>query len=296
MIQVYNRTTKTYEEELIAGKKYIEWTYESPLGKNITELIAKKKLFSKIYGKFCDTKLSTTKISSFIESFNIDMNMAKKKAYEFTSFNDFFIRELTSEARPINKSENILISPGDGRLTAYENIDLDNIVQIKGLTYSLKELINDNTIANKYENGVCIILRLCPTDYHRFHFIDSGTPYESKHIKGYYYSVNPIALKNIPKLFCENKREWSLFKSDNFKDVLHIEVGATCVGSILQTYSSNIRVDKGDEKGYFKFGGSTTILFFEKDCVKIDNDILEQSKFGFECRVQFGESIGTKIK
>jgi phosphatidylserine decarboxylase len=264
MIQVYNRTTKTYEEELIAGKRYIEWTYESPIGKSITELIAKKKLFSKLYGMFCDTKLSANKIESFIENFNIDMTMAKKNVKEFTSFNDFFIRELTSDARPINKNENILISPGDGRITAYENISLDNIVQVKDLTYSLRELINDDTIANKYENGVCIILRLCPTDYHRFHFIDSGIPYENHYIKGHYYSVNPIALKAIPKLFCENKREWSLFKSDNFKDVLHIEVGATCVGSILQTYSPNKKVNKGDEKGYFKFGGSTTILFFEK--------------------------------
>ena len=294
MIQVYNRTTKTYEEELIAGKRYIEWTYESPIGKSVTELIAKKKLFSKLYGMYCDTKLSANKIQSFIENFNIDMTMAKKNVTEFASFNDFFIRELTAEARPINKNENILISPGDGRITAYENISLDNIVQVKNLTYSLKELINDDTIANKYENGVCVILRLCPTDYHRFHFIDSGIPYENHYIKGHYYSVNPIALKAIPKLFCENKREWSLFKSDNFKDILHIEVGATCVGSILQTYSPNIKVNKGDEKGYFKFGGSTTILFFEKDSVNIDSDILDQSKFGFECKVQFGENIGTK--
>lgn len=295
MIQVYNRTTKSYEEELIAGKKYIKWTYESPLGKNVTELIAKRKFFSKIYGMYCDTKLSTNKIPDFVEEFNIDMTMTEKKMDEFNSFNDFFIRKLTPEARPIKKDENILISPGDGRLTAYENIDLNNIVQIKGLTYSLKELINNENIANKYKNGVCLILRLCPTDYHRFHFIDSGIPCENHAIKGHYYSVNPIALNNIPKLFCENKREWSLLKSDNFGDVLNIEVGATCVGSIIQTYSPNTRVNKGDEKGYFKFGGSTTILFFEKNRVRIDKDILEQSNSGFECKVQFGEAIGSKF-
>lgn len=295
MIQIYNRTTKSYEEELVAGKKYIKWTYESPIGKGITELIAKKKLFSKMYGIYCDTKLSANKISSFIDNFNIDMDISQKNIHEFTSFNDFFTRKLTSGARPINKDNTILISPGDGRITAYENIDLDNIVQIKGLTYSLKELINNDTIANKYSGGTCIILRLCPTDYHRFHFIDSGIPCETHHIKGHYYSVNPIALKSIPKLFCENKREWSTFKSDNFKDILHIEVGATCVGSIIQTYSPNLRVNKGDEKGYFKFGGSTTILFFQKNCVKIDDDILDQSRLGFECKVLFGENIGTKV-
>lgn len=294
MIQIYNRNTKSYETELVAGKKYIEWTYESPIGKGITELIAKRKIFSKLYGKYCDTKLSSKKIPAFVDEFNIDMNLAKKDIKDFTSFNDFFTRELISEARPITNDPDILISPGDGRLTAYENIDLDNIVQIKGLTYSLRELIKDDSIASKYENGTCIILRLCPTDYHRFHFVDSGTIGPNHAIKGSYYSVNPIALKNIPKLFCENKREWSILRSDNFGDVLTIEVGATCVGSIIQTYSPNSKVNRGDEKGYFKFGGSTTILFLKKGVAKIDEDIIHQTKLGFECAVKLGEHIGHK--
>ncbi|HIG0358583.1 TPA: phosphatidylserine decarboxylase [Clostridium sporogenes] len=295
MIKVYDRTTETYEEELIAGKKYLKWMYSSPLGKNITELIIKKKLFSKIYGMYCNTKISANKILEFVQEYKIDMTIAQKKVYEFNSFNDFFTRKLTSEARPINMDENIIISPGDGRLMAYTNIDLNNIIQIKGLTYSLKELISNDNIANNYENGVCIVLRLAPTDYHRYHFVDSGIPYDSHSINGHYYSVNPLALKAIPKLFCENKREWSLFKSDNFDEVLYIEVGATGVGSIVQTYKTNIKVNKGDEKGYFKFGGSTVILFFKKDCIKIDDDILEQSKLGFECKVILGEKIGIKI-
>ncbi|WP_294394566.1 phosphatidylserine decarboxylase [uncultured Clostridium sp.] len=296
MIQIYDRNSKSYEEELIAGKKYIEWTYESPAGKKITELIAKRKVFSKLYGMYCDTKHSAKKIPSFVKDFNIDMNLAQKKTNEFKSFNDFFVRKLVPEARPIDKNPDILVSPGDGRLTVYENISLDNIVQIKNMTYSLKELINDHSIAEKYSEGVCMILRLCPTDYHRFHFVDSGIPTETHAIKGYYYSVNPIALNSVPKLFCENKREWSILHSDNFGDILTIEVGATCVGSIIQTYIPDKKVNKGDEKGYFKFGGSTTILFFEKDKIKIDSDILEQSKIGFECKVNCGEHIGVKNK
>ena len=295
MIQVYDRKTKSYEEELIAGKKYIEWTYESPIGRNITELIAKRKVFSKLYGMYCDTKFSSKKIKSFVDDFDIDMNLSTKKINEFKSFNDFFVRKLNDEARPIDKNPDILVSPGDGRLTAYENINLENLVQIKGMTYSLFELINNDSIAEKYSNGICIILRLCPTDYHRFHFVDSGIPTTTNAIKGYYYSVNPIALNSVPKLFCENKREWSILHSDNFGDILTIEVGATCVGSIIQTYSPGKQVEKGDEKGYFKFGGSTTILFLEKDTVNIDSDILNQSKLGFECKVNCGEHIGIKI-
>ncbi|MDS0525241.1 phosphatidylserine decarboxylase [Clostridium sp. SHJSY1] len=295
MIKVYNRITKSYEEELVAGKEYLKWIYSSPIGKSFTELFIKRKLFSKIYGMFCDTKLSSNKIKSFVENFNIDMTLSKKEIDEFTSFNDFFTRELNPISRPINEDKNILISPGDGRLIVHENIDLDNIVQIKGFSYSLKELINNDDIAKNYKDGACIILRLAPTDYHRFHFVDSGIPYESTFINGHYYSVNPIALKSIPKLFCQNKREWSLFKSDNFDDILYIEVGATCVGSIIQNYKPNIRVNKGSEKGYFKFGGSTLILFFKKDCIKIDNDILEQSKLGLESKVALGEQIASRI-
>ena len=156
-------------------------------------------------------------------------------------------------------------------------------------------LIDDPKVAEEFEGGTCLILRLCPTDYHRFHFVDSGTCSESKKISGFYYSVNPIALNNVSELFCKNKREWSIFNSDNFGKILHVEVGATCVGSIIQSYTPNQKVKKGDEKCYFKFGGSTTILFFKKNTVTIDDDILLQSSFGFETKVNMGEKIGEKF-
>jgi phosphatidylserine decarboxylase len=296
MIKVYNRKNKDYEVEKVAGDKYLKWCYESPIGKSITELLVKRKLISKLYGNYCNTKFSKDKIPAFIEDFNIDLNIANKKLEEFTSFNDFFIRTLISTARPIDMDPKALISPGDGRLLAFNNISMDSLVQVKNLTYSLEELISDSAVASKYEGGVCLILRLCPTDYHRFHFVDFGVPLVSKFINGSYYSVNPIALERIPKLFCQNKREWSLFKSENFGDILHVEVGATCVGTIVQSYKPDEKVIKGQEKGYFKFGGSTTILFFEKGVVDIDADILNQTSEGFECKVLMGETIGYKNK
>ncbi|WP_143317798.1 phosphatidylserine decarboxylase [Clostridium sp. HBUAS56017] len=294
MIKVYNRKTNTYEEEKVAGGKYITWCYASPIGKSLTELLIKKKLVSKLYGKYCDTKLSKRKIKTFIDDFDIDMGITTKKLDEFSSFNDFFIRQLTNEARPFNTDIKTLISPGDGRLLAYDNISMNKLIQVKNLTYSLSELLGDDKIAQEYEGGICIVLRLCPTDYHRFHFVDSGIPGKSKFINGSYYSVNPTALERIPKLYCQNKREWSLFKSDNFGDIIHVEVGATCVGTIVQTYTPGQKVKKGEEKGYFKFGGSTTILFFKKDTISISDDILVQSSLGFECKVSMGETIGTK--
>lgn len=296
MIKYYNRNTGEYEIEQVAGDKYLTWTYSSPIGMRLLELIIKKKLFSKIYGLYCDTKLSRNKIDNFVKDLNIDMSQFEASKEDFKCFNDFFIRKLKSHARPIDMDKDLLISPGDGRLLVYENIDLENLIQVKGFTYSLRELIKDDTVANKFINGTCLILRLCPTDYHRFHFVDSGICDKSIQINGHYYSVNPISLDKIPKLFCENKREWSIFHSDNFGDILHIEVGATCVGSIIQTYSANSKVAKGDEKGYFKFGGSTTILFFEEGKISIDKDIIEQTTLGYETKVLMGESIGLKME
>lgn len=295
MIRVFNRKNNTYEIENVAGENYINWTYSSPVGKSFLELLIKKKFFSKVYGSYCDTALSKKKIAPFIKDFNIDMNISKENISDFNSFNDFFIRTLHNDSRPIDMSKEAVVSPGDGRLFAYTDISTDNLIQVKGITYSLSELLGDDKIAKEYEGGVCLVLRLCPTDYHRFHFIDSGIPLENHLIKGNYYSVNPIALERVAKLYCQNKREWSIFKSDNFGDIIHVEVGATCVGTIKQSYTPNEIVTKGAEKGYFKFGGSTTILFFKKDTVKIDDDILDQSALGFETQVFMGETIGKKF-
>lgn len=296
MIKIYNRKTKEYEIEKVSGEKYLNWIYSTKLGSSFLELFIKKKLFSYIYGKYCDMGISKNKIKNFINDFNINIEESIISSGNFKNFNDFFTRKLHSTARPIKMNSNILASPGDGRITAYENINLEKIIKVKNFNYSLNNLIPDKIIAKKYNAGSMIILRLCPTDYHRFHFIDSGICENTLKVKGSYYSVNPIALNKIPTIFCENKREWSIFHSDNFGDILYIEVGATCVGSIVQTYIPNEKINKGDEKGYFKFGGSTVILFFEKDKIKIDEDILNQSKLGYECKVLMGEEIGVKCQ
>ena len=296
MIKIYNRNTKKYDVENVAGGNYIKWCYESPVGKGLTELLVKKKLFSKVYGIYCDTKLSKKKVSGFIKNFDIDMSICKNDINDFRSFNDFFIRELNENARPIDKDKGTLISPGDGRLFVYNNISINDLVQIKDITYSLSELIQDNDIASEYEGGVCLVLRLCPTDYHRFHFVDYGTCEKTHFIPGNYYSVNPTALERIAKLYCQNKREWCVFHSENFGDIIHVEVGATCVGSIIQSYKANTPISKGDEKGYFKFGGSTTILFFKPNTIIVDEDILTQSSLGFETKVNMGETIGRKYR
>jgi phosphatidylserine decarboxylase len=295
MISYYNREKKTYETEIVAGEGPISWMYSTNLGMGLLEAVVKKRIFSSIYGKLLDSKFSKKKITPFVEEFSINQEESIDKLDEFKSFNEFFFRKLKKEARPIQMEDNVLISPGDGKIMAYKNINKDALVQIKGFTYSLKELINDAALSNKYNRGSMVVLRLSPTDYHRFHFMDSGLCEKAVRIKGYYYSVNPIALSKVTKLFCQNKRQYSIFHSKNFKDVLYVEVGATCVGSIIDTYLPDSPVERGDEKGYFKFGGSTVILFFQNNTINIDQDIMTHSGLGFETKVKLGEKIGIKI-
>ncbi|MDF2988474.1 MAG: phosphatidylserine decarboxylase precursor [Eubacterium sp.] len=293
MIKIYNRKTGEYEVEKVAGGSLLNSLYTTKAGRLGLELLVKRKFYSALTGFFCDTKLSKRNIAGFVKNFSINMEECENKLEDFTSFNDFFARRLKSSARQYDKSEEYLLSPGDGRLQAWENIDYKNIIQIKGMNYSLAELLQDEALAKEYDGGVYIILRLCPVDYHRFHFFDSGVCSEPKKVTGEYYSVNPIALGKIAEVFCRNKREYSSFRTDNFGEALYVEVGATSVGSIIQTFTPGQSIRRGEEKGYFKFGGSTVLLFFKKDQAVIDKEILEQTAAGYETRVLAGDVIGT---
>ncbi|RNC29152.1 MAG: Phosphatidylserine decarboxylase proenzyme [Candidatus Dichloromethanomonas elyunquensis] len=294
-IYFLDRKTRECHEEIVAGDQFLKWLYEANSGLVLLESIVKRKLFSFLYGKFQDMPPSRKKIKGFIEDLGIDMREAKQEEVDsYRTFNEFFTRELKASARPIPSDPNILVSPVDGKILAWENIDKDRLLQVKGGYYSLEELLQNRELASSYHQGTCLIIRLCPADYHRFHFPDRGVPSQSKKINGCYYSVNPLALKKINKVYCANKRELTLFKSDNFGEMLLIEVGATCVGSIIQTFSPEQPVEKGSEKGYFKFGGSTTIMFLKKDTVQIDSDLLANTLEGMETKIRMGEQIGQK--
>ncbi|SNS10416.1 phosphatidylserine decarboxylase [Anaerovirgula multivorans] len=292
-IYYMDRKTGEKKKEVVAGDRLIRWMYETKRGNGFLEMMIKKKVFSSFYGGLQDLPISKKKIKAFIKELDIDMNEAEiQDLSSYRTFNDFFVRRLKKEARIVSEAKEALISPADGRMLVYENIDIKKLIQVKGQEYSMGELIQNTELAQQYEGGVCIIVRLNPSDYHRFHFPDEGIPEAAVRIKGDYYSVNPIALRKKARIYCQNKREITLFQSENFDDILMLEVGATCVGSIIQTYISKKRVAKGEEKGYFKFGGSTVILFLKPDTVKIDEDILNYTKEGLETKVNMGERIG----
>lgn len=294
-IEYIERKTGEIKVEKVPGEKYLKFLYYNPLGELPLNLVVKKKFLTEYYGKKMDKPESVKKIPSFIEQADINIAEAKKRVEEFKSFNDFFYRELKEGARTVDYRENVLASPVDGKILAFENLDREKEFYIKGDKFTLEEFFADKELANKYKNGVFMIIRLAPIDYHRFHFPADGEISESKLIDGVYYSVSTYAIKKNFRILCENKREYSILKTEKFGDIAMFEVGATMVGGIKQSYKSNSYVKKGEEKGYFYFGGSTCVLVFERGKVKIDEDLLENTKKGIETKVYMGEKIGISL-
>jgi len=289
-IQYYERESGQMKTEKVAGEKWLVWLYYNPIGEATLWALAKRKLVSSIYGNRMDRISSAKKIQPFIEDFDIDMSVAQKQ--EFSNFNDFFTRKLKTDARPVDTCSTVVGSPADGKILAYTDISNSWFV-VKGVRFDVFSFLENPDLAQKYHDGALLIIRLAPMDYHRFHFPVSGNVSPNKKIDGDYYSVNPYALRKMAEIFCLNKREYSILSNPLFGDVVIAEVGATMVGSIEQTYKGS-SVNKGEEKGYFKFGGSTVVLLFEKSKIHIDEDLLINTAKGYETTVKMGERIGAE--
>ena len=291
IIEFIDRQTGKKHKETPPAEGLLQFLYDNPFGKTAILPIAKRKFISAWYGRRMDKPESVNRIQDFVDQLRIDMSESVKSIDEFTSFNDFFYRHLKPEARPIGEG---LVSPGDGKLLAFENIaDLDSFF-VKGSEFTLAQFLADTALAKQYQNHAMIILRLAPNDYHRYHFPYAGTPTAMTRIQGSYYSVSPYALaNNFVRVFCENKREYCILKTANKGDVLLVPVGATMVGGIVDTYSVNKAVQKGDEMGYFKFGGSTVVILLDKTKFQIDQDLIDNTKNKMETFVRMGERIGS---
>ncbi len=286
-IRYVDRATAQVKTERVMAGGWLFWLYNNPVGELSLQAVVKRKFASEWYGKRMDKSGSVNKIAPFIRKYHINMNDFQKKDYK--SFNDFFIRKLKPGARKIDTNKNVVISPGDGKIQAWGNIEYQNFI-VKGYLMNLHDFLRNDSLAQVYAAGSLILLRLSPADYHRFHFPVSGRLSPVVKIKGDYYSVNPIALRQDIRIFCENKREYHIIHSKKFGPVLMSEIGATFVGSIIRTHRGDTAV-KGGEAGYFKFGGSSIILLFKKGKITIDADLLRNTRNHLESQVLMGEHI-----
>lgn len=281
---ICNRQTKECIEVQQYGEKKLKILYNTFLGRILLKIVI-MPIFSKINGIYNNTIFSRRKINKFIEKYNINLSDYERKEYK--SFNDFFTRKKVKTNIDENKVD--FISPADSKLLIYK-IEDELKVQIKNSTYTLSELLNSDNDLEKYLNGYCLIFRLSMDDYHRYCFIDDGQVKKQYHIKGKLHTVSSIS--NNHKIYTQNSRTCNYIETENFGDIVVIEVGALLVGKI-KNYDIKI-FKKGQEKGYFELGGSTIVILVQ-DNIKIDNDIIENSLKGIETQVNYGEKIGEKI-
>ena len=292
-IRYIERKSGSLIKEFVPSEGMLRWLYNSSLGKVTLNTLVKRKMLTRLGGWYMSSRFSKKKIDKFVLQYQIDLSNYKitdSKAY--LNFNDFFFRKIQPEKRPIG---NGVVSPADGKVLAFQSIADASSFFVKGSEFTIESFLKNKELANKYAEGSMLIARLAPTDYHRFHFPASGHISESKDIKGRYFSVSPMALKKSLEIFCQNYRTYSTLETKEYGDILISEVGATMVGSIIQTYEDNSQVEKGKEKGYFAFGGSTLVLFFEKGRVELAADILDNTRKGYETSVFVGENIASKL-
>jgi len=299
-IHFLDRASGEVKKEKIYGQFFIELYYGASwiskfFYRFILPLTVSVPFLSHLYGKMQKGKRSRKKVLPFIELYKVDATEFAKPAEAFTSFNDFFIRTLKLSARPLDQDKKVAVLPADGRHLFFQNLKKSDGFFVKGKQFDLQKLLQDETLAARYENGSLVISRLCPIDYHRFHFPFDCTPSNATLINGPLYSVNPIALRRNIAILNENKRMITTLETKWFGTVVFIEVGATFVGAIKQTYTSQKEVKKGDEKGYFEFGGSCLLMLFEPHAIRFDEDLIRASKKQMEVKANMGERFGEAL-
>jgi len=262
----------------------LNFLYKTVLGRSALKVLTRPSV-SKFGGWVLSRKFSRLYINKFIKNNGIDMDDYPKRKY--LSFNDFFTRNIIPEKRPV--ADDGLISPCDGYLTAYK-IDYKSRFFIKGRTYSLDEILKNNEYAEEFHNGICLIFRLTVKDYHHYCYIEDGEKVYSEFLNGILHTVQPIACADND-IYKENAREYVLIESDKIGRFIQMEVGALMVGKINNNDSLCIR---GTEKGKFEFGGSTIVVLL-KDVARIDDEIWENTRNGFETKVKYSEKIGDYI-
>ncbi|MDR0303162.1 MAG: phosphatidylserine decarboxylase [Chitinispirillales bacterium] len=275
---------------------FISFLYNTAAGRLFLRLLVTATV-SKTAGLFMNSRISKVLIKSFIRRRNIDMSRYEDVGY--SSFNDFFTRQVKPECRNFPDAANDLATDDlaaacDGKLTAY-TITSKSVFTIKGCLYDIGELLADKALADEFKGGVCLVFRLTPDDYHRYSFIDDGEIESYKKINGVLHTVRPIASKRYD-IYVQNYRECTVMNTKRFGKLVQIEVGALFVGRIRNLRRQQKDVFKcGQEKGMFEFGGSTIVMLFQKGAVAIDDAIYENTDQNKETVVKMGDIIGEKF-
>ena len=261
--------------------------YRLPGGEALMGLLSFRPL-SVAVGRILDSKASCLLIRPFARA-----NQIRLEDYEtegIDSFNAFFCRKIRKGLRPIEEEERTLIAPCDGLLRAYEAKG-DLVLPVKEVPYRLSDLVGSRRLASHYEGGLVLVYRLCVHHYHRYCYVDSGRKSRNVFLPGRLFTVRPAALSRRP-VFRENCREFTLIRTRAFSTLLQMEVGAMLVGRIANRQKGEGLVRRGEEKGYFEYGGSTVIVLVPRGKAELLPAIWEASQRGEETEVRLGQAVG----
>lgn len=242
---------------------------------------------SKLGGMLLSSGASRLLIRPFIRKHGIDMSQYEPVKYR--NYNEFFSRRIRSGMRPPDPAPDHLISPCDSKLSVFP-ISSGSRFQIKHTSYSTASLLRNRELARRFDGGYLFLFRLTVDDYHRYCYVADGRKEKNVRVPGIFHTVNPIANDYYP-IYKENTREYSILHTEEFGDLLMMEVGALLVGKIVNHHEA-AKVRRGREKGFFQFGGSTVILMTEPGSVMPDTDLLANTKAGMETVVKMGDRIG----
>jgi phosphatidylserine decarboxylase len=325
-IQFWNRRESCRDIEQVYGDVWVRWIYRTRFGQVLAEWVLSRAWLSRVYGWYQSSSLSRRKIDKFVRDFRIPSEDYESETegteFSFSSFNSFFIRRFKRGRRPFVQTPSVMPAFCEARYYAYDRVTPDLKFPVKGKALSAEALLG-GPLGTEFEGGPLLLARLCPVDYHRFHFPDEGRVIRSYRLQGRLHSVNPLALQYRNEILCTNERHVTLLETRNFGKLAYVEVGALCVGKIIQSYQevklgteiqnrgaeldllrarnlgtehevSGTEFSRGDEKGYFLFGASTVIVLGQAGAWVPDPDLLEQTRNGIETLVRLGERLASR--
>lgn len=291
-IRVWDRSLGREVEEQVYGEGAVRFMYGTRLGRGLGELLLARRWFSRLYGWLQSTRWSGRKVAPFIERYAIPMDQYQPGP--FRTFNEFFVRQFAAGARPWAEAPGVMPAFAEARYFAWDAIRDDQTFPVKGTDLSATALLGNPALAREFTGGPLLLARLCPVDYHRYHYPDDGRVRESYRAHGAFHSVNPVALAAKSDVLATNERHVTILDTAQFGTLAYIEVGAMCVGRIVQSHAGPA-FKRGDEKGYFLFGGSTVIVLGQPGRWVPDADLLRETAQKRETLVRLGQPVATAI-
>lgn len=267
----------------------------------LQNFVPQQKL-SEVAGKLASSRHPVIKkafIKTFAKAYGISLDEYARGSFsQYDSFNDFFTRELKDGQRPIDSTEQGVISPADGMISQLGQISKGNVLQAKGKDYAVEQLLADFQLGEYFADGSFATIYLAPTNYHRVHMPFDGRLVQTIYVPGQLFSVNNVTAENIPDLFARNERCVCEFETE-FGKACVVLVGAMIVAGIetvatgkiersatIKTATHNIELKKGEELGRF-YLGSTAIIVMPKSA-----DVTWQKGLYNSVPVRIGQLIG----